>query len=206
MAPMIRYIESQPGWAFVFRVQGNYLMRAPGGHWDAIAWYGKASGVRPGQVKHWEDMRFTLEHRLPGLTVTMHWGEGEEQPLYLVSNLAAAEAPHQLYEMRAWIETLFGNHKSRGFQLQRTQMEIPSHIDRLVLVIAIVTCLVLGLGTHLCLNDLVHLVDRTDRRDLSLFQLGWRWLHRLIALNRLQEVRIIFRWNFVLPPPGYQTA
>jgi hypothetical protein len=95
---------------------------------------------------------------------------------------------------------------SEGFQLQRTQMEIPSHIDRLVLAIAIVTCIVLGLGTHLCLSEMTHLVDRTDRRDLSIFQLGWRWLRRLITLNRLGELKVIFRWNFALPPPGYQPA
>lgn len=100
----------------------------------------------------------------------------------------------------------FGNHKSRGFNLQRTQMEIPSHIDRLVLVISIVTCMVICLGTHLYLENLTHLVDRTDRRDLSLFQLGWRWLHRLITLNRLRELKIIFSWTFSLPPPGFQTA
>jgi hypothetical protein len=203
---LISFLRSQPGWSFVFRVQDSYHMQPQNRHWDAIAWYGSQSGIQPGQVRHWPDVLYTKTHQLSGLTVTMHWGEGETEPLYLVSNLSAADTPHLLYEMRAWIETLFGNHKSRGFQLQRTQMEIPSHIDRLVLVIAIVTCITLGLGTHLCLSNMTHLIDRTDRRDLSLFQLGWRWLHRLITFNRLHELRIVFRWTFALPPPGFQTA
>ena len=38
--------------------------------------------------------------------------------------------------MRYWIETLFGNHKSRGFQLARTYLTNPEHIDRLILAIA----------------------------------------------------------------------
>jgi hypothetical protein len=64
----------------------------------------------------------------------------------------------------------------------------------------------LGLATHLVLRQQPHRVDRADRRDLSLFQIGWRWLHRLLALNRLQELKIEFSWNFTLPKPGFRPA
>jgi hypothetical protein len=108
--------------------------------------------------------------------------------------------------MRYWVETLFGNCKSRGFQLARTHMTTPEHIDRLILALAIATCLALGLGTHLIVINQADQVDRADRRDLSLFQLGWRWLYRLLALNRLHELKIVFRWDFKLPPAGFQPA
>jgi hypothetical protein len=64
----------------------------------------------------------------------------------------------------------------------------------------------LGLATHLVLAKQTHRVDRSDRRDLSLFQIGWRWLHRLLAQNRLQELKIVFSWNFTLPKPGFRPA
>ena len=108
--------------------------------------------------------------------------------------------------MRFWIEALFGQQKSRGFALNRTRMTAPEHIDRLLLALAIASCLTLGLDTHLVIIEQTKRVDRSDRRDLSLFQLGWRYLFRLLALNRLSEFKMRFSWQFQLPPPGYQRA
>jgi hypothetical protein len=108
--------------------------------------------------------------------------------------------------MRFWIETLFGQQKSRGFALNRTQMSTPEHIDRLLLTVAITSFLVLGLGTHLIIIKQTKRVDCSDRRDLSLFQLGWHYLFRLLALNRLTEIKIRFSWQFQLTPPGFQRA
>ncbi len=138
--------------------------------------------------------------------MTVHWEQDEEEPLCLISTLAVAQAPHRIYQMRFWIETLFGQQKSRGFALNRTRMTTPEHIDRLLLALASASCLTLGLGTHLVIIKQTKRVDRADRRDLSLFQLGWRYLFRLLALNRLFEFKMRFSWQFQLPPPGYQRA
>jgi hypothetical protein len=194
-------------WGFVFHFQSNYrLQLEPDGPWlSALAVY-EAAGLKPGQVKHWPIVGFTQAHQIPNLTMTVHWEEGCQEPLCLISNLLPSEQPHLIYDMRYWVETLFGNCKSRGFQLARTHMTTPDHIDRLILGLAIATCLALGLGTHLIVINQADQVDRVDRRDLSLFQLGWRWLYRLLALERLHELKIVFRWDFKLPPAGFQPA
>ena len=101
---------------------------------------------------------------------------------------------------------MFGSCKSRGFGLARTHLTDPEHIDRLILAIAIATCMALGLGTHLALSQQTARVDRADRRDLSLFQIGWRWLQRLLALDRLPEFKMVFSWRFTLPKPGFRPA
>ena len=64
----------------------------------------------------------------------------------------------------------------------------------------------LGLGTHLVLSQQTARVDRADRRDLSLFQIGWRWLQRLVALDRLPEFKMVFASRFTLPKPGFRPA
>lgn len=204
--PVISWLR-QVGWDFVFRFQHRYqLQLTPEGQWQtAKAIYQKA-GVQPGDVHHWQPTGYTKAHAIPNLTVTVHWGTDEEDPLCLISTLALDEAPHCIYEMRFWIETLFGQQKSRGFALNRTRMTIPAHIDRLLLAVAIASCLTLGLGTHLVIIKQTKQVDRSDRRDLSLFQLGWRYLFRLLALDRLSDLKIRFSWQFQLPPPGYQRA
>lgn len=193
------------GWGFVFRFQSNYrLQLEPDGPWRSALSIYEAAGLKPGQVNHWPLVGFTEAHKIPNLTMSVHWEPGCDEPLCLISNLSPSEHPHLIYERRYWVETLFGNCKSRGFQLARTQMTTPAHIDRLILGLALATCLALGLGTHLIVINQADQVDRADRRDLSLFQLGWRWLYRLLALDRLHELKIVFRWDFKLPPAGFQ--
>ena len=204
--PVINCLRPK-NWGFVFRFQSNYRIQLEkNGPWLSAQEIYEAAGLKSGQVKHWQIAAFTELHQIPHLTMTVHWEEGAEEPLCLISNLTPDQQPHLIYEMRYWVETLFGNCKARGFQLARTHMTTPEHIDRLLLGIAIATCLALGLGTHLIVINQADQVDRADRRDLSLFQLGWRWLFRLLALNRLHELRIVFRWDFILPPAGFQPA
>ena len=104
--------------------------------------------------------------------------------------MTGAQQPHLVYARRFWIETLFGSCESRGFGLARTHLTDPEPIERLILAIALATHMPLGLATHSGLTQQTHHVDRTDRRDLSLFQSGWRWLHRLLAQNRRAEFKV----------------
>ncbi len=192
-------------WDFVLRFQSSYKLKT-NATWKAAKTLYEAAKVPRGQVYVWEKVTFTESNQYTDLTVTVQWDENEDEMLCLVSSLASSQQPHVIYEMRYWIETLFGNHKSRGFQLARTHMTTPEHIDRLILGLAIATCMALGLGTHLVLIRRTKLVDRSDRRDLSLFQIGLRWFLRLLALNRLDEFKMIFCWAFKLPPAGFQRA
>lgn len=204
--PVITWLLAQ-GWDFVLRFQSNYLIQThPQFPWQSAQALYEAAQLQPGQVRHWEQVSFTQAHQTTGLTMTVQWGEREKEPLCLISTLLVQDQPHLVYDRRYWVETLFGNCKSRGFQLARTEMTTPEHIDRLVLAITIATCITLGLGTHLIVIQHTDQVDRADRRDLSLFQLGWRWLFRLVALNRLHELKIVFRWNLQLPPAGFHPA
>lgn len=195
------------GWGFVFRFQSNYLVQTePEAAWVSAQSAYESRQPLAGQVYTWENVRFTGLHQRPHLTMSIQWAQAEPEPLCLISNLSLQVQPHLLYDMRYWIETLFGNCKSRGFALGRCQMSTPAHIDRLLLAVAIATCITLGLGTHLIVIGQTSQVDRADRRDLSLFQLGWRWLYRLLALDRLDQLQIVFRWDIKLPPPGFQPA
>ena len=203
---VIRWLRKMQ-WDFVLRFQSSYLLQLHAdGEWKSTKARHQAINLQAGQIQHWEQVTFTQSHQFTDLTVTVQWAKDEKEAICLVSTFAATEQPHLIYEMRFWIETLFGNHKSRGFQLARTHMTIPAHIDRLVLAMAIATCLILGLGTHLILIQDTKQVYRVDRRDLSLFQLGWRRFFRLLALEELDQFQMAFSWHFKLPPAGAQWA
>ena len=139
--PVITWVRQQQ-WDFVCHVRTSCLVRTPDDPaWQPIAELVDTSELQAGQVRHWEQVCFTQEHRLTDLTLTLQWGQGEAEPLCLISNLPAAQQPHLVYERRFWIETLFGSCKSRGFGLARTHLTDPEHIDRLILAIAIATCM-----------------------------------------------------------------
>lgn len=202
--PVIAWLR-QVGWDFVFRFQCRYQLQLTAeSDWQTAQTIYQEANVKPGDVQHWQPDGYTAAHALPDLTMTVHWEQDAEEPLCLISTLAPTEAPHAVYEMRFWIETLFSQQKSRGYALNRTRMTKPAHIDRLLLALAIASCLTLGLGTHVVIIKQTKRVDRADRRDLSLFQIGWRYLFRLLALNRLSELQVRFSWQFQLPPPGFQ--
>jgi hypothetical protein len=194
-------------WDFVLRFQSNYRVQLEtDGKWQSAQEIYEAAGLQPGQVRHWNIAAFTQAHQHSNLMMTIHWDAGEDEPICLISNPDASEQPHLIYDKRFWVETLFGNCKSRGFQLDRVLMTDPAHIDRLMLAIAIATSLMLGLGTHLIVSGQRDQVDRADRRDLSLFQIGWRWFYRLLTLERLEQLKFEFRWDFTLPKAGFQPA
>lgn len=195
----------QVGWHFVFRFQHRYqLQLTPDSEWQTAKEIYEEAGMKSGEVRHWQPAAYTKTHTIGNLTMTVHWDENEKEPICLISSLPIDEHPHIIYDMRFWIETLFGQEKSRGFGFNRTQMTTPAHIDRLLLVVSIAACLTLGVGTHLVIIEQTKVVDRADRRDLSLFQLGWRYFLRLLAQNQLSKCEMTFSWDIELPPPGYQ--
>jgi hypothetical protein len=51
-------------------------------------------------------------------------------------------------------------------------------LSRLTLAVAFLYVWLLSVGTRTIRAGLRHLVDRKDRRDLSLFQIGWRFIDR----------------------------
>jgi hypothetical protein len=206
-ATVLTWLQDTAHWDFVMHTRGANLVRtADDPAWQPVQELWDTSDLQPGQVQHWPTIAFTQEHQLPDLTLTIQWAIDQQEPLFLISNLPVDRQPQVIYERRFWIETLFGNAKSRGFELARTHLSDPAHIDRLILAIAIATHVTLGLGTQLVLDKQTHWVDRSDRRDLSLFQMGWRWLYRLLALNRLPMLKLTFCWDLHLPKAGFQPA
>jgi signal transduction histidine kinase len=59
-----------------------------------------------------------------------------EDPLFLVSNLDYPPLIIQYYKRRFRIETLFGNMKSRGFNIHKTKVQNPDIINGLILIVS----------------------------------------------------------------------
>jgi hypothetical protein len=144
--------------------------------------------TRDGQTLTFEKLGVTAGMRITVVSTTITrerygpvqaiawWAEGEENPLYLVSNLSVFEDPCDWYALRFYIETLFSDQKSRGFHLHKSHLSDPQRIAQLMIAACLGYIWMIYLGQFAMQIGWDGIIHRTDRCDLSLFQLGMRAL------------------------------
>jgi len=116
---------------------------------------------------------------------------GEAYPKFLFPQSQRAAPPRQLHLTPSCqtefvicdqtIEEMYGDFKKHGFDLERTMLRHFLRLSRLTLAVAILYIWLLSVGTRTIRSGLRSLVDRTDRRDLSIFQIGLRFIERCLT-------------------------
>ena len=71
--------------------------------------------------------------------------------------------------------------KKHGFDLESTMLRHFLRLSRLTLAVVLLYIWLLSTGTQTIQNGLRHLVDRNERRDLSVFQIGFRFVERQLV-------------------------
>jgi hypothetical protein len=61
------------------------------------------------------------------------WAKGYQEPLYVVSNMDAAEEACRSYHKRCIIETCFSDQKSRGFPMHTSHISDPQRLSRVLI-------------------------------------------------------------------------
>jgi hypothetical protein len=118
------------------------------------------------------------------------WAQGYQEPLYVVSNMDAAEEACRYYQKRFRIETFFSDQKSRGFHIHKSHISDPQRLSRLLIAACLAYIWIIYLGS-LCEKDgWQKIIHRKDRCDLSLFQLGLRTLEYF--LNEDFSIPVVF--------------
>jgi hypothetical protein len=132
----------------------------------------------------------TLKHALP-VNLVAHWERGAKEPWLLATNLPARQQALQAYRRRMWIEEMFGDMKKHGFDLESTHLRHFLRLSRLTLIVALLYVWLITTAVRVIKDGLRCLVDRKDRRDLSVFQIGLRSVER--RLTNSLNVRICLR-------------
>ena len=117
-----------------------------------------------------------------------------KEPVYLVTTLDLAEEALHWYRHRFRIETLFSDQKSRGFHLHKSHLRDPDRLSRLLLAASLAYLWMVYLGVEALHAGWYKQFHRSDRVDLSLFQLGVRLLEHMLNLDWAILVAFI-------PPP-----
>lgn len=154
--------------------------------WDEAQadWRKLGSYVRKAGQRVWLPNTYLTQNEIYPVSVLIHWAKGEKEPWCLATNLPDRSLTLRYYKRRMWIEEMFGDMKGHGFDLESTMLRHFSRLSRLTLAVAFLYVWLLSNGSKFIRAGLRHLVDRKDRRDLSLFQIGFRLLDRKL-LNSL---------------------
>lgn len=119
----------------------------------------------------------------------LYWERGQPQPWLLATNLADPRAVLRAYRQRMAIEELFGDLKRHGVDLESSHLCHSARLSRLTFLVALLYLWLIHLGKHTQLYGQRDLVDRSNRRDLSFFQIGWRIVQRCLT-NDLDPPRV----------------
>lgn len=178
----------QADWHYVFRTAHNRLL-CEQDEWFQL----NELELQPGDWLELTEVGFTQQAYGPVLVVAW-WAADYKEPLYLVSNFELGQEACFWYRKRFRIETFFSDQKSRGFQLHKSHLADPDRLSRLLIATCLAYLWLVYLGVVALRDQWLKLIHRTDRCDLSLFQLGFRLLDHFLN----ESLSIPFR--FSVPP------
>lgn len=182
---LLRQLDSW-GWDYVLRQKKSV------GVWltEASQWKHFGSFVsKPGQSVWLGKGYLGFRDFLP-VYLFVHWQIGEDEPWCLATNLPDRQLAWQAYRLRMWIEEMFGDFKRHGFDLESSMLRHFIRLSRLTLAVALLYTWLVSMGTDIIHIGQRHLVDRKDRRDLSIFQIGLRWVERRLVNSLSIQVRL----------------
>lgn len=173
------------GWEYVSRTAENITLSKAGEDFSYAD-----LGVQPGQCIGVLGATFSGKAYGPVLAIAW-WEKGYKEPIYLVSNMASVEEACRWYTKRARIETFFSDQKSRGFQLHKSHLADPARLARLMIAACLAYIWMIFLGATAIQEGWDKIIHRTDRCDVSLFQLGLNLLEHF--LNESLPILVSFQ-------------
>ena len=176
------------GWDYNIRVANNTVV----GINDQSACPIDQLGVSPEQLCYFQGVRLTEKAQfITNLSITWTEGDNRHDPelLAVISNQTAELQRLQEYSQRTDIEQSFRDDQSGGFDMEHTHLLQPAQLERMLLALSIATLWCHEVGEYVLAGgeDRRREIDPGHHRELSLFQLGLRWLQRCVStdLDRL---------------------
>ena len=167
---MLAWVGQTTDWGVVARTASDTQVYTDG-EWLSLT----EMCLMPGDLTSLPEVLFTRQEHGP-LHVIGWWGQDYDDPQYLVTNLDLADEACYWYKKRFRIETLFSDKKSRGFHIHKSHLSEPARLAHLLIATSLAYIWIVYLGILVIQQGHTDLIDRSDRRDKSLFRLGLDWL------------------------------
>ena len=190
-------------WNYGIRIANNTTVTLADGRVLAV----DTLGVPPGRRRYFQNVRLTAEADwVCNLAVT--WTRATpKQPAELCAiamNQTADQRTLKAYLKRMHIEQSFRDDKSGSFDLAATKLTDPERLNHLLLAIAVATLWIYDIGEQVMRARERSEIDPAFKRQLSVFQIGWRKLRRWITCQtsrlpfltlRLSPFRLAPAWR-----------
>ncbi len=86
---------------------------------------------------------------------------------------------------------MFADFKRHGFDLESTHLRHFLRLSRLTLFVALLYLWCVAFGSSIIKRGLRPLVDRSDRRDLSIFRIGYDMIQRFLTNGKSLTIRLL---------------
>lgn len=169
-------------WDYIIRIANNTTITFADGRTITP----EALGIKPGVRRYLPRVRLTLEADWQcnlAITWTRATAKCPAELCVLMTNLHADGWVLRHYLKRMHIEESFRDDKSGGFNLDASRLTDPKRLDALLLALAIAVLWVYELGEKVLSDNQRRTIDPGYMRQLSVFQLGWRQLHRALSCS-----------------------
>ncbi len=190
------------GWYYVLRQKGSHLV-CP--EWrpqqeeeqeeeeeeEEEEWHALGELIERRGEKVWLDGALLSRLHAHQTNLMLYWKRGEKEPWLLATNLPTSREALSCYRRRMWIEEMFADFKGHGFDLESTQLRCFARLSRLTLAVAMLYVWLVEQGARVIKQGQRRLVDRSERRDHSVFWLGCNMLDRCLAQVTRPSIRFL---------------
>ena len=167
-------------WDYIIRIANNTTITFADGRTISA----RQLCLKPGQRRYLPRVRLTSEADWEcnlAITWTRATAKSPAEVCILMTNLHADGWVLRHYLKRMHIEESFRDDKSGGFDLDTSRLTDPRRLDALLLALAIAVLWIYALGENVLTEKQRRRIDPGYKRQLSVFQLGWRHLHRALS-------------------------
>ena len=171
------------GWNYVIRLANSTRIGLADGQWIRL----DQMAVTSKDCRTFQNVLIARSVQwLAQVTVTRtyHDAQGKSEVVAVMSNRPAGRKRLREYTQRMDIDESFRDDKSGGFDMEHTRLQHAERLERLLLAVALATLWCHELGEHVLAQGekIRRVIDPGPKRELSLFQLGLRWLKRCLAM------------------------
>ena len=187
----IATLEQLEEWGFyyVIRQKSSLLVCSP--QQPQPQWRALGELIERRGEKVWLEGALLSRSHAHQTNLLLYWKKGEKEPWLLATNLPSSKETLSGYKKRMWIEGMFADFKGQGFDLESTRLRRFEKLSRLTLAVAMLYVWLVVYGAEVVKRGRKKLVDRSDRRDHSLFRLGYNMLERCLAQGIEPFVRLL---------------
>jgi Transposase DDE domain len=168
------------GWNYLIRVANSTFVELPDGRCVPLT----QLGVTPGRARYFQNVRLRQDKRFACNLMVTGTPATPKQPAEvcaIMTNLPPQHSNLKAYLKRMHIEQSFRDDKSGGFDLGATKLRDPERLNHLLLALAVAVLWIYEIGEPVLRADERTEIDPAYKRQLSVFQIGWRKLRRTIS-------------------------